>query len=91
MNQLEVEALLKDRVGRYKRWCYAELVQLLNHHEAFEMTAASGAGYQFELQVQWDDRPSGRLRVSGSVHDDDARDIDLLTGSFIVQPETRTY
>lgn len=89
MNQLEVEALLRDRVGRYKGWRYAELVQLLNHHEAFEMTAASGASYEVELQVQWQDLPGGPLRVSESVHNDDLRDLDLLTGSFVVQPEAR--
>lgn len=88
MNWAEAKAILTDHIGHYREWSHAELVQLVNHHESFIITAASGAHYNFELQVQWDDRPGGPLRVTGSVHNEDLRAFDLLTGTFVAQSGT---
>lgn len=90
MNRAEAKTVLTDHFGHYRGWSHAELVQLVNHHDTFVTIAASGASYYFELQVQWDDRPGGSLRISGSVHDDDLRAFDLLRETFVIPPESGT-
>lgn len=52
---------------------------------AGEREGASGAVYQFEIQVFWDDKPGGNVRVMGSIDDGGWRAFVPLCEDFIMK------
>lgn len=86
MNETEAKTILGEHLGRYKKWSYPELVQLLDRHQTFKITGPSGAAYTFELQVKWETVPDGPLLVAGSVNDAATPPSAPLSDSFVVGP-----
>lgn len=87
MDNTEATALLRIHLDAYRRWTYEELVTLLGKPQVVELRGASGATYQAEVQVHWDDRPGGAVRVLGSVDDGGWRAFKPLCDDFIVAPD----
>lgn len=54
-----------------------------------EREGASGAAYQFEIEVFWDDKPGGDVRVMGSIDDGGLRAFLPLCEAFIMSPSGR--
>ena len=50
-------------------------------------SAPAGREYQTEVNVLWDDRPGGNIRVIGSIDDGGLRAFAPLTDSFIKAPD----
>lgn len=68
MNKDEAKQLLKTRLLPYTKKTYVELCSLVNGAiETGEVRGESGANYQYEIQVVWDDYPEGWIRVIGSM------------------------
>ena len=90
MDKTEAAALLAFHLADYRRRSYAELRTLVGAAPApIELVAASGARYQIEVQVFWDDAPGGALRVLGGIHDGGWRAFAPLCDDFLVSPDGR--
>ena len=87
MDKEEERSILSKRLKRYRRRSYAELQELLNSQETFEIPGASGTVYQVEVSALWDDKKNGHLRVYGSVDDGGLRAFFPLTDDFIIAPD----
>ena len=86
MNNVEAKAILEDELRRYRSRSYSELVELLDEEYRAEMRGPSGATYQVEIQLFWDDQPNGELRVMGSIDDGGRRAFIPLTDGFVLAP-----
>ena len=54
---------------------------------SFEVEAESGTWYQGGIQVFWDDKPDGAIRVMASIDDGGWRAFVPLTDDFILAPD----
>jgi hypothetical protein len=69
MDKEEARALLQSHLQTYRSRPYRELLALLDEPQVAELVGPSGTTYQVEVEVFWDDRPGGDIRVRGSVDD----------------------
>jgi hypothetical protein len=68
MNTAEAKRMIEERLRPYRLRSYDELCALVGKTvETGETRGESGAPYQFEIQVVWDDYPEGWVRVIGSM------------------------
>jgi hypothetical protein len=86
MDKDESTALLRAELDRYRSHTYRELVELVGDSESIELTGASGAKYQVEIEVFWDGHPGGDLRVMASIDDGGWSAFKPLTESFVMNP-----
>ena len=84
MDNNEARTLLRIHLDAYHHRKYEELVMLLGKPEVIQLQGASGATYQVEVEVHWDDRPGGAVRVLGSIDDGGWRAFKPLCDDFIV-------
>jgi hypothetical protein len=57
----------KKKVHAFGKQPYAELVALVGEYEHSDIHGPSGTIYQIELQVLWDAKPNGAIRVVASM------------------------
>ena len=55
----------------------------------FQAAGPSGASYQVDIQVRWDDEPNGDIRVLAGIDDGGWRAFAPLTEDFILGPDGR--
>jgi hypothetical protein len=92
MDKSEAQAILGEQLGRFGS--YAELLPFVasKRVETFEVRGASGTNYQIEIQFFWDDKPSGDIRVVGSIDDGGLRAFVPLTQDLLIlRPESLSY
>jgi len=87
VNNEEAGAILRDHLQTYRRRSYSELVALLGKPQVTKTDGPSGAKYQVEVEVHWDDRPGGNIRVLGAIDDGGPRAFKPLTHDFILAPD----
>jgi hypothetical protein len=84
MNKQEAIQILETELVSFRKETYADLVRrLVGQPIDYERNAASGVKYQVNIQVFWDDRPGGNVRVMGSIDDGGWRALLPLCRSFI--------
>ena len=86
MNRDEALAVLDAHLEIYRRRPHAELAKILGNQGCDEFVGKSGASYQIEVDIVWDGKPGGDLRVIGSVDDGGWRAFAPLSQSFIIAP-----
>ncbi|MBL7663257.1 hypothetical protein JNK13_10960 [bacterium] len=91
MDNEEAKKLLAQELKKYRQKSYTELQVLLNAQDTYAVTGKSGAEYQIEIQVFWDDQKDGNLRVVGAVDDGGLRSFMPLTDGFILTPEGKFF
>lgn len=69
MNREEAAALLGEALGTYRGMPHAELVRLIGDVQVSEVTGKSGETYTIEVDVMWDAKPDGDIRVLGAIDD----------------------
>jgi hypothetical protein len=87
MNIEEARALLATEISAWRSRSYADLVGQMKEPSAFEVEGASGTTYQLEIEVLWDDKRGGNIRVIGSIDDGGWRAFSLLSDDFIMAPD----
>jgi len=88
MDNEEAVAVLERELAALGGASYADLVaRIAAGPRAIERSAPSGATYQMEIDVRWDDRPGGNVRVVGSIDDGQWRVFVPMTRSFIKAPD----
>ena len=91
MDEAEASSILEDTLSRLRALPFAELVEIhLGDVNAFEVTGASGAIYQIEVEAFWDDprKKGGDVRVIASIDDGRGwRAFSPKTSGFIMAPD----
>jgi hypothetical protein len=87
MNKPEAQSLLTRHLARWRQCSHRELVELLGNQGCDEVIGPSGAAYQIEVDVLWDSKPQGLVRVVGSIDHGGLSAFCPITDSFIVVPE----
>ena len=87
MNTAEAKSLLSKELDALAKRTYDELAAMIGHSEVKHLVGQSGADYQIELDVFWDSKPQGELRIVGSIDDGGWRAFLPLTESLIMKPD----
>ncbi len=89
MDTQEARALAASHLETWRKRSYEDLVTLMDRDccEHTEVFGPSGTWYQVEVNVFWDDRPGGDVRVMLSIDDGGWRAFVPLTDSFIMAPD----
>jgi hypothetical protein len=88
VNRAEAKSIADGVCAEWEARRYADVVPLVGKLEVVERTGPSGVAYQLEINVMWDDRPGGAIRVLVTADDGSFR------GSFrpeaadcLIEPE----
>ena len=87
MNREEAMSLLDAKLDEYRKLGYDGLAERVGDEEVSESVGPSGVRYQMEIQIVWDDKPSGDVRVLGSIDDGGWRAFLPVCDSLLVTPE----
>ena len=79
MDIVEAKTIISRHVAEYRKKPYRELCLLMSEGpHTFVETAQSGAEYQIQINVYWENRRRGALRLFGSIDDGNYRPWKLL-------------
>ncbi len=87
MDKDEARQILSRHLAGYRSRTHADLVRLLGAVDVAEIAGPSGAKYQIEVEVFWDDKTKRSLRVLASIDDGGWRSLAPLCESFILAPD----
>ena len=87
MDKNEARRLLQAQLESWRHRSYTELSGEVGQWRRFEATGQSGTSYQGDIQVFWDARPRGAVRVVASIDDGGWRTFVPLTEDFILAPD----
>jgi hypothetical protein len=86
MKQTIAHKLLKDELENLKTRPYSFFSQSVNRTTHKKIIGQDGAHYQIEIEVFWDNRRGGDIRVLGSVNDGHSSAAAPLTEGFVITP-----
>ena len=90
MDKEEARGILQAHLDEWRRRTYADLADEVGQSRQFETTGESGTWYQVDVQVHWDDKPNGDIRVHAGIDDGGWRAFSPLTEDFIIGPDGRS-
>ena len=68
MDTEEAKAILRERLQPYRNKTYVELRRLIGAEpDTYLAAGPGGEKYQVEIEVIWDDKPNGDIRVCGTI------------------------
>lgn len=83
----EAKEILAEELEKWRSRSYADLVTTIGEQAIKEVEGKSGVKYQIEIEVVWDDRHNGNLRVLGAIDDGGWRAFSPVTDDFILAPD----
>lgn len=89
MDREEAKTLLNNKLNDYRHLSYDQLAARVGEEEFPEVTGPSGTQYQIEIQIVWDDKKGGDVRVLGSIDDGGWRAFLPLCDSLLVMADGR--
>ncbi len=87
MDKKKAAVALAEQLGLYRTRTYDMLKGMIGKVDAYEVMTADGSAYQIEVQVFWDDKPDGHIRVIGAIDDGGWRAFAPLSDDFIMTPD----
>jgi hypothetical protein len=88
MNRVEALSVLQNQLRPWRERSWTQLRGEVGQSHHFEVTAEeSGTWYQGDVQLFWDDKPDGAIRVMASLDDGGWRAFVPLTADFILAPD----
>lgn len=87
MDREEALSLLNAKLDEYRKLAYDQLAARVGDEEFPEVVGASGTPYQIEIQIVWDDKPGGDVRVMAAIDDGGWRAFMPLSADFLVIPD----
>ena len=88
MDRSEAQALLRVQLNDYRTRSYASLTELVGTSERTEVIGPSGQPYQCVVNLMWDDKPGGNIRVLAAIDDGTFRTAVVpMTDDFIMAPD----
>ena len=88
MDREEALKLLDAKLEDYRKLSYAEALERVGGEEILEVTGPSGTGYQIEVQIVWNGKPDGDVRVLAAIDDGGWRAFLPLTSDLIIARDT---
>ena len=88
MDRSEALKLLDAKLDEYHKLSYAELAAKIGDEQVVEVTGPSGTDYQIEIQIVWDGKPNGDVRVLGAIDDGGWRAFLPLTSDLLISPDS---
>ena len=85
MNREEALSLLKAKLDEYRKLSYDQLAQRVGDEAFPEVTGPSGAQHQMEIQLVWNNKPNGDVRLLGSIDDGGWRAFMPLSADLILK------
>ena len=87
MNKQEAKAIASKSLESYRNRKYDELVKLIKEAPIiFQVRGESDVLYNLEIQVFWDDKAQGNIRVTCAIDDGGWRAYFPMSDSFIKSP-----
>jgi len=86
MNEAIARDVLNRELVTWRGKSYRQLTELIDKPQPIKVTGPDQKTYQVEIQVVWDSRPGGDIRVLGAVDDGGFRAFAPLSDSFILSP-----
>ena len=86
MDNKEAVDVLESALARYRAMTYSELATHVGHRETNSVPGESRRLYQVQIQIAWDAKPGGDIRVLGAVDDGGWRSFIPVTTDFLVEP-----
>ena len=87
MNREEALSLLDAHLDQYRKMTYVGLAAKIRHEEFTEVVGPSGTEYQMEIQIRWDHKPGGDIRVLGAIDDGGLRAFKPVCSDPSVRPD----
>jgi len=88
MDEAEAQRILDEALRAYQRSSYNELTKLVGQKVHENRVSPTGATYQMDVEVFWDDKRKGTIRVLGAIDDASLRYAILpLSQDFIMAPD----
>lgn len=87
MDKRTATAVLAEQLRLYRTKPYALLKDDVGQVNAYEVTTPDGSVYQIEVQVFWDGKPGGDIRVMAAIDDRGWRAVLPPSESFIMMPD----
>ncbi len=78
--------LLKEELESLKTRPFSFFAQSVNRTTHKKIIGQDGAHYQIEIEIFWDNRRGGDIRVIGSVDDGHSRAAAPLKEDFVISP-----
>ena len=87
MNKDEATQIVRQELAKYRTRPYVELSRLVGTRLPTRVIKGpSGAEYQVAIQIRWDGKADGDIRVVGSIDDAGWRAFVPLSEDFITSP-----
>lgn len=86
MDTVEARRVLDQWLARLRAVPYQELAARVGSVSNDEIARDSERSWQVEVEVLWDDKPDGDVRVMVAIDDGGLRAFVPLTGEFIKSP-----
>ena len=87
MNAQEAKTAVRQELIRFRRMPYVELCRLVDTRlPTLAIKGASGAEYQVVIQVHWEGKRGGDIRIVGLIDDGGWRAFVPLSEDFITGP-----
>jgi hypothetical protein len=88
MNREIAESILTQELGSTKKIGYLKLTERIGGQPIIrDVVASDGKRYQLEINIFWDGKKNGPIRLMGCVDDGGWRSFIPLTLSDLVYPE----
>jgi hypothetical protein len=90
MDKKEARQLLDAALTTYRARSYGQLVAQIGSDDHLVLTGPSNIEYQIEVQILWDNKPGGDVRVMAGI--DDGRILSAmvpLCADFAMSPDGR--
>ena len=87
MNKIEARQLWHAQLQTCRERSHSELCSEVGQSRRFETIGQSGTSYQGKVQIFWDDKPNGAIRVLASIDDGGWRAFVPRTEDFILTPD----
>ena len=88
MNSDEARKIVRQELMKFRTRRYAQLSRLVGTRmPTIVVKAASGSEYQVVVQVHWDGKPNGAIRVVGLIDDGGWRAFVPMSEDFIIGPD----
>ena len=84
MDTSKARSVLNLQLQPYRSRTYTDLTLLIGSLEAYEVPNDDGHPYQVEIEVFWDWKPGGDIRVMGAIDDGGWSAFSPLTEDFLV-------
>ncbi len=88
MKRDEAWQILSTQLDNYKRRPYADLLKSVEDVRHYECSSPSGIQYQVDIEVLWDEKSKGTIRVIGMIDDGGIlSSLSPLSSDFIMRPD----